>query len=60
MKRRLYKSENDKIILGVCGGIAEYFEIDPVIVRIMFLLFGVTLLLYLVLAIIIPSKPKYL
>lgn len=60
MKKRLYKSNDNKIIFGVCGGIGEYFEIDPVIVRILFLIFGVTLFLYIILTLIIPNKPEYL
>ncbi|MBI3190059.1 MAG: PspC domain-containing protein, partial [Ignavibacteriales bacterium] len=36
--RRLFKSRRDKMIDGVCGGIAEYFEIDPTIVRILWVL----------------------
>lgn len=33
-KKRLYKSRQDKIICGVCGGLAEYFDVDPTLVRI--------------------------
>lgn len=33
MTKRLYKSRNDKMLGGVCGGIAEYFDIDPTLVR---------------------------
>ncbi|MCL2099350.1 MAG: PspC domain-containing protein [Oscillospiraceae bacterium] len=34
MKKRLYKSGSNKIISGVCGGVAEYFDIDPSLVRV--------------------------
>lgn len=59
--KKLYRSEKEKIIFGVCGGLANYFEIDPVIIRMifLFLLFtsnGVGLLLYLVLALIVPKE----
>jgi phage shock protein C len=37
--KRLYKSRKEKIVDGVCGGIAEYFDTDPVLVRIIFVLF---------------------
>ncbi len=62
MAKRLYRSTTDKKIAGVCGGIAEYFDIDPTIVRII----AVILLLpgglpgflpYLILWAIIPVKP---
>lgn len=59
--KRLYRSTRDVMICGVCGGIAEYFEIDPTIVRLIAvaLLFGwgLGLLAYLVGAIIIPKNP---
>lgn len=59
MKKRLYKK--DKKIFGVCGGLADYFDTDPTIVRILFvggvLIFGTGLILYLVMAIIIPDEP---
>ena len=44
------------MIFGVCGGIAEYLDIDPVIVRLIFLFFGVTLFFYVVMAVIIPEE----
>lgn len=61
MQKRLYRSKRDVMICGVCGGIAEYFEIDPTIVRLaaVVLIFGwgSGLLAYLVGAIIIPKNP---
>lgn len=59
--RRLYRSRTDKIIGGVCGGLGEYLEIDPVIVRIVavLLLFtGWGLLAYIVAWIIMPMAPE--
>lgn len=56
MRKRLTRSRRDRIIFGVCGGIANYFDIDLVIVRIVFILFGVTLFLYIIMAIIIPNE----
>lgn len=58
---RLYRSENDKILGGVCGGLAAYLRIDPVVVRIIFALitfggFGSGFLLYIILWIVVPSK----
>lgn len=59
MKKRLVKSAN-RLIFGVCGGLAEYFGIDPMIVRlaaiILFFGFGVGLLAYLILALIMPKE----
>ncbi|KUK64456.1 MAG: Phage shock protein C, PspC [Parcubacteria bacterium 34_609] len=60
--KKLYRSDTDKIIWGVCGGIGEYFQIDSVIIRILFILMflagGVGLLLYIILAIVMPKSPK--
>lgn len=61
MTKRLYKSKKDIMICGVCGGIAEYFDIDPTIVRLVAVVlvfgWGSGLLAYLVGAIIIPKSP---
>lgn len=60
MPRRLYKIEKGRKIFGVCGGLAEYFNIDISLVRIawvLLVLFGGTgVLLYLVCAIVLPNK----
>lgn len=60
MKKRLYKIEEGKKICGVCGGIAEYFDIDPTIIRLLWILLvfcvGTGILAYLVAAIIMPKK----
>ena len=63
--KKLYRSMNQEMIAGVCGGIAEYFNIDVTFVRIAFALLGfayfsslaVYLAVYIVLAIIIPQEP---
>ncbi len=57
--RHLEKSSNDKVIAGVAGGLGEYLDVDPVVVRIAwvvlcFITFGVALLLYFAMAIIVP------
>lgn len=58
MKKRLVKKE--KKIFGVCSGLGDYFDIDPTVVRVIFLasvlLFGTGLLLYLILAIVMPDE----
>jgi phage shock protein C len=63
MERRLYRSRTNKVIAGVCGGLAEYFNVDPVIIRIIaFILLlpgGLPgLLPYLVLWLVVPLKPS--
>ncbi len=54
--KRLYRDENHKIIGGVCSGIAAYFGIDPVIVRVLFIVSGIGFLLYLLLWIFVPGS----
>lgn len=60
--RRLYRSKEDKLIAGVCGGLGEYFRIDPLLFRILFVAFffsgGWTLPLYIILWIFLPWKPE--
>lgn len=62
MSKRLYRSTNEKMIAGVCGGIAEYFDIDPTIVRLIAVVLafgeGAGLLIYFLAAIIIPKNPN--
>ena len=59
--KRLYKSRKDKVISGICGGIGEYFGIDPVLVRVIAVLLffwgGTGLIAYIVGMIIIPAEP---
>lgn len=59
--KHLYKSRKNKMLAGVCGGIAEYFDVDPVLVRIIFIVFtifgGFAVLAYIIGAIIIPNPP---
>ncbi|HTY60796.1 MAG TPA: PspC domain-containing protein [Acidobacteriota bacterium] len=59
--RRLYKSRKHKVIDGVCGGIAEYLDLDPVLIRVFAVLFfftgGAALIAYIIGMIIIPQPP---
>jgi phage shock protein PspC (stress-responsive transcriptional regulator) len=61
-RTRLYRSTTDRKIAGVCGGLAEYFDIDPVLVRAVFvalaLIGGLGLLLYVLLWIAVPRQPR--
>lgn len=61
MHDRLYLSNNDRMLFGVCGGVAERLDTDPTLVRLAFallLLTGSGLLLYLIAAMIIPRRPE--
>ncbi len=61
MRKRLYKSEDNRILCGVCGGVGEYLGIDPTLVRLVWVLItlaaGAGLLLYIAAAIIMPREP---
>lgn len=60
--KRVYRSRTDKKIAGVCGGLAKYFDIDPVIVRLIWILFlflgGTGVILYIIAWIVIPLEPE--
>lgn len=58
-QKKLYRSTSNRMIAGVCGGIGEYINLDPTIVRLLWVLFGFMggagILAYIIAAIIIPS-----
>lgn len=59
--KKLYKSNTNRMICGVCGGLGEFFGIDPTIVRLIVVLLGCTttgIILYLIAAVIIPNDPS--
>ncbi len=60
MAKKLYKSTTDKKFCGVCGGIAEYFDIDSTIVRLIWVFFtlfiGAGLLAYIIAALVMPNQ----
>lgn len=64
MNKKLTKSTN-KMIGGVCGGIAEYFDLDPTIIRVAYACLAVFsagfpgIILYLILAVVMPAKNQY-
>ena len=61
MDKKLYRNTNSKMIAGVCSGVAEYVNIDPTVVRLIWALIGLSgagILAYLVAALIIPEKPS--
>lgn len=56
---KLYKSKNNRMICGVCGGIGEFFNIDPTIIRLLFVIFGLMtpgIVAYIAAAIIMPEE----
>ena len=62
MKKKIYRSESDRKIAGVCGGIAEYFDIDSTLVRlawaVLVLCAGTGILAYFLAALIIPNESE--
>ena len=62
MDKRLYRVEEGKKIAGVCGGLSEYFDIDPTLIRLGWALFtlcgGAGIIAYIVAAIIMPAKSE--
>ena len=62
MRRKLYKSDIDKKLMGVCGGIADYFDIDSTIVRLVFVILTLCgglpgIAAYLIAALVMPDDP---
>jgi phage shock protein C len=61
MKKTLYRSRENKVFGGVAGGMAEYFDVDPVLIRIAWVIgiftFGLGFLAYIILMFIMPKKP---
>lgn len=61
--KKLYLSNDDKKILGVCGGIAEYFDVDPTAIRLLWIVVSIMtaiipgILAYLIAGIVMPKKP---
>ena len=59
--RKFYRSRTDRKLAGVCGGLAQYFNADPTLIRVLFvvlaLLGGPGLVIYLVLRILVPEEP---
>ncbi|HET9303514.1 MAG TPA: PspC domain-containing protein [Propionibacteriaceae bacterium] len=60
--RKVYRSRNRRMVAGVCGGLADYFDIDPTVIRLLFLILAVFggsgLVVYLVMWIVVPDASK--
>ncbi len=63
-RKRLYRSRKQRSLAGVCGGIAEYLGVDPSLVRIAWVILsmagGPALLLYIVMAAVVPEEPEFI
>lgn len=62
-EKKIYRSRTEKMIGGVCGGLAEYLNLDPTIVRLLFALsffalYPGTILIYLILLLVMPEAPE--
>lgn len=59
--KKLYKSRTNRRVFGVCGGVGEYFGVDPTLVRLLFLALSVALgsglMVYIIAAIVMPNQP---
>jgi len=64
--KKLYKSKEDKVVAGVLGGLGEYFDIDPTILRLGYIILAVVTALipaiigYIIAALIVPNDPKHI
>ena len=56
--KKLCRSKSDKIVAGVCGGIAEYLDISSTLIRILFVLSGIGILAYFIVALIMPAAEE--
>ena len=63
MQKKLYRPREGRVLVGVCTGIADYFKVDPVLIRLGWIIFcclgGSGILAYLVAAVLIPEEPEY-
>ena len=60
MQKKLYRSKSDRVIAGVCGGVAEYLNVDVTVVRVLWALASICtagLIAYIICAFLIPEKP---
>ena len=64
MEKKLYRSRNNRTLVGVCAGLANYFALDPVLVRVLWavisIFYGAGILAYIVCAFLIPEEPDYI
>ncbi len=64
MQKRLYRSEDNKIIAGILGGVGEYYDTDPTLIRLIYILIAIStaivpaVLGYIIACLIVPKRPK--
>jgi phage shock protein C len=63
--KKLYRSRHNKMLFGLCGGLGDYFKIDPTLIRIAFVILefatvGLLIFGYLIVALIVPKEPTYI
>jgi phage shock protein PspC (stress-responsive transcriptional regulator) len=60
MEKKLYRSNKDRVLFGVCGGLGKYFNIDPTIVRVIFIITiffgGLGIIAYIIMALVVPKE----
>ena len=61
--KRLYRSSDNRVFAGICGGLGEYFDVDPTVVRVVYVLLSLLtafmgVLLYIILLFGIPNRPR--
>ncbi len=61
--KRLYRSSDNRVFAGICGGLGEYFDVDPTVVRVVYVLLSLLtafmgVLLYIILLFVIPDRPR--
>lgn len=55
--KKLYKSRNNRMLAGVCGGLGEYLGVDPTLVRLLYIFSGIGFFVYIIMALVIPEAP---
>lgn len=61
MEKKLYRSRTNKILCGVCGGLGDYLNVDPTVVRLIAVILGIVsigVIAYIIAALIIPEQPQ--
>jgi len=62
MAKRLYRSRDERVIWGICGGLGKYFNVDPVLIRVItvstLILGGWSILAYIILRFVVPLEPE--
>ena len=61
--KRLYRSSDNRVFAGICGGLGEYFDVDPTVVRVVYVLLSLLtafmgVFLYIILLFVIPNRPR--